>query len=121
MFESRVSGGRGNDQFFADAGDSGTFDIQDTLLFGGSGNDLFDVGVGSGTIRGGAGHDTAILDFFDFETMTLETIRGGLRISGTQNKLGQAEAWTQDILGVEQFQIGGASETAAGAVARFAG
>ena len=120
MFESRVNGGNGNDRIVANS-ESGEFDIQDTIIGGGDGDDTFDVGVGSGTIRGGAGNDIAILDFFDFETMSLSTINnGGLRITGTQNKKGRSVAWTQNIFEVEQFQIGEIAGSADALATRFA-
>ena len=107
IFNSRINGGNGNDRILASVGDRGTLDIQDAIIGGGLGDDFFDVGMGSGTIRGGEGNDTAILDFFDFDTMTLETVNGGLRVSGSQDNSGNELAWTQNIFGVEQFQIGG--------------
>ena len=58
------------------------------------------MGLGSGTILGGEGFDTAILDFFSFDTMTLETIEGGLRVSGSLDKSGQTRNWTQEIFDV---------------------
>lgn len=111
---SVISGGRGDDRITVSGGDGNTFDIEDTIIGGGEGDDIFDVGIGSGSIRGGAGNDTAILDYLNLQDrnsqeITLSLIGGGIRVSGTQNNIGRPVAWSQDIINVEQFQVGDAS------------
>ena len=119
-FESEIRGGVGDDRIEISIGDFGTLNIKDSLINGGAGNDVFDVGIGSGTIRGGAGDDLAIVDFFDEQTMDFAIINGGVRISGMIDEFGQKIAWSQDILGVEQLQFGGQSLSTQAFAARVA-
>ena len=42
--------------------------------------------MGSGTIRGGAGIDVAVLDYFNADTMKITAIDGGIQVSGSQAK-----------------------------------
>lgn len=108
--ESVISGGEGNDTIKISAQQNfGEWDIDDVLLSGDGGDDIFDVGIGSGNILGGSGNDVAILKYFDSDTMTIAAISDGIRVSGTQNKLGIEDAWSQDITGVERFRLAGKS------------
>ena len=92
-------------------------DIDDVIVSGGSGNDVFDVGVGSGNIYGNSGRDRIKLDFFDSATMTIELLgQDSIRIVGTQDKLGNSLAWTQTIEDMEQFEVGGTLYNAADVV-----
>ncbi|GAB4147274.1 MAG: hypothetical protein Fur0046_25490 [Cyanobacteria bacterium J069] len=104
VVNSSVNGGSGDDRITL----SGTtFAIQDALISGGSGDDTFQVGIGQGTLDGGAGHDLAILDFLDLQTMTVTTLgNNSLRIVGTQDGAGTAASWTQTLWNIERFQVG---------------
>lgn len=83
-------------------------DIDDVIVSGGSGNDVFDVGIGSGNIYGNGGRDRIKLDFFDSATMTIELLgQDSIRIVGTQDKLGNSLDWTQTIEDMEQFEVSG--------------
>lgn len=104
VFNSNVNGGDGNDSITVTGT---TLALQDALITGGSGDDLFDTGTGDGTIDGGTGIDRIRLDFFNAATMTLKLIgSGAIEITGSVDNLGNANAWTQRIFNVEQFAIG---------------
>jgi hypothetical protein len=118
VFESSVNGGDGDDRITATGT---TFAIQDALITGGRGADFFDTGIGSGKIDGGAGEDYIQLNFFDATTMTLTLLGSGvIEISGSVDGLGKANAWTQQILNVEQFEINSQSFNAEQLAKRFA-
>lgn len=97
--------GEGGDDTFAITGT--TVELQDALIYGGSGNDTFDTGIGNGKVDGGAGdQDRVLLDFFDAATMTIvELANNGLLITGTQDNQGNLVDWSQEIVNMEQFQI----------------
>lgn len=103
VVKSSISGGDGDDLISI----SGTtFAIQDALISGGSGDDRFQVGIGQGTLDGGAGNDRVILDFLDLQTMTVTALGNhSLRITGTQDGQGKDAAWTQTIWNMERFQV----------------
>jgi len=125
-FSSTISGGGGNDSIRVRAEGRSRFDIQDSLIFGGDGDDKIDVGIGSGTIRGGAGIDVAVLDYFNAETMKITAIDGGIQVSGSQAKTGIDASttpilanWSQNIFEVESFQVGAGAYTAETLVSTF--
>ncbi len=92
-------------------------DIQDSLIMGGGGDDIFDTGIGSGTVLGGSGTDLFKLDFFNADTMTIEQQGAdGLKIMGTQDKTGATISWSQDIFEVESYEVAGTVYDAAGVV-----
>lgn len=126
VIDSTVSGGSGNDliEVQLETVDNGvgtlpSYGIIDGILDGGSGDDTFDVGIGTGRLSGGEGNDTALVSYLDTETMSAEAISGGVRISGTETNNGEAGAWSQDILGVESFQVGDIAYTATDFVSVF--
>jgi hypothetical protein len=93
-------------------------DLQDSLIFGGSGNDILDTGIGSGRILGGSGTDLIKLDFFNAQTMTLDQrSSNGIKITGTQDKAGGAVSWAQNIFEVESYEYAGAVYSASGIAA----
>jgi Ca2+-binding RTX toxin-like protein len=104
MLSSRVLAGTGKDVITL----SGTtWDIQDTLISGGEGNDVLAVGIGSGQVDGGTGRDTLNLNFFDADIMALTYLGSGrFQLSGSLDKLGNANAWSQSIENIEVFLIG---------------
>lgn len=118
-FKSQIVGGAGNDSIQVKALERAAFDIQDSLIFGGDGDDKLDVGMGSGEIKGGAGNDLAILDYFNADTMTIAAVGGAVRVSGTQTKSGFNKSWSQDIFDVESFQVGESVYTAETLVSTF--
>jgi hypothetical protein len=105
-FQSRILAGAGNDSIQVVANERAEFDISDSLIFGEDGDDKIDVGIGSGQLNGGAGNDVAVLNYFNADTMDIMSVDGSIRISGTQNKSGAQQAWSQDIFQVESFQVG---------------
>ena len=105
--DSEVYGNSGDDIITVRTEGVVDYDLIDAQLFGGAGNDLFNVGIGTGTISGGAGADVANLDYLDTQPATVETITNGVRVSGTQTRLGAEGTWTQDILGVESYTVNG--------------
>ncbi len=122
ILNSKVYGDAGNDAIRVEAAAPfADFDMVDSLIFGGDGDDTFDVGIGKGTIQGDAGNDTAILNYFNAETMDVVAIAGGIQISGSQTKSGTAGEWSQNILGTERFQVAETVYTAADLVAAFGG
>lgn len=116
--ESAIYGESGND-FFAISGT--TFDIKDVLISGGEGNDTFDTGIGQGTVDGGSGgNDLIFLNFFDAQTMSIKVLgKNDLQITGTVDGQGNSLSWTQNILNMEQFQVGSNLFTTPVAVADF--
>jgi Ca2+-binding RTX toxin-like protein len=108
-----------------DAGDGGDsvklrgikFDIQDSLILGGGGDDAFDTGMGAGTVLGGSGIDLLKLDFFDADTMSIEQQGAdGLKITGTADKTDAAANWSQSIFEVESYEVAGTVYNAADVV-----
>lgn len=127
IISSEVYGNGGNDTITAtvEAGSSGSssfadYDIVDALVFGGSGDDTFDVGIGNGTLQGNSGTDTAILDYFNNDTMDVTAIAGGVRITGSQTRNGTEGTWSQDIVSTENYQVNGVLYTAESLVSTFA-
>lgn len=102
--ESEIYGNSGDDRLTVVA-DFADYDIIDTLIFGGAGDDTFDVGIGDGMLRGGVGVDVAVLDYLNAETMAVTSIPNGIRVIGTQTKSGEEGAWTQDLLGIESYLV----------------
>jgi hypothetical protein len=119
ILESKIYGDSGNDTIRVEAAPFASFDIVDSLIFGGAGDDTFDVGIGKGTIQGDTGNDTAILNYLNAQTMDVVAIADGIQISGSQTKSGTAGEWKQDILGIERFQVGDTVYSAADLVAAF--
>jgi hypothetical protein len=149
VYESSVNGGEGDDSFtimgsaegssqsvgygvaeasiYGESGDDSfvirgtTFDIKDALISGGDGNDTFDTGIGQGTIDGGTGgKDLIFLNFFDAQTMSIKVLgKNDLQITGTVDGQGNSLSWTQNILNMEQFQVGSNLFTTPVAVADF--
>ncbi|MGD1857423.1 MAG: beta strand repeat-containing protein [Leptolyngbyaceae cyanobacterium] len=92
-------------------------DLQDAIINGGGGADIFDTGVGTANISGGGGQDTLKLDFFDAATMSITALgNNGLYIVGTQDKQGNSVDWTQTVSGVEQYEVAGTLYSAADVV-----
>ncbi len=118
-FKSRIVAGAGNDSIKVVAEDRAEFDISDSIIFGEGGDDTINVGIGSGQTAGGGGNDLVILDYFKADTMKIAAIDGVIRISGTQTKSGVDQAWSQDIFGVERFQIGDTIYSAQSLVSEF--
>lgn len=113
--ESVLNTGDGNDTLSVRGVN---LDIDDVIVLGGSGNDIFDTGIGSGNIYGNLGQDLIKLDFFDATTMSIELLGSdSLRIVGTQDKLGNSVDWTQTISDMEQFEVAGSVYSAAEVVA----
>lgn len=104
---SEIYGNSGDDTITVEATDFADYDITDSLLFGGGGDDTFDVGIGNGTLSGGAGEDVAVLDYLNSDAITVTAIANGIRVNGTQTKSGLEGAWTQDILGIENYLVDG--------------
>lgn len=129
IIDTKVYGNSGNDTItvevipFENASDANQvkYDIADALIFGGDGDDTFEVGIGTGTLRGGNGVDLAVIDYFNAESMNVSAIANGVQIVGSQTKSGTAGEWIQNIVGVESFQIGSALYTAETLVATFTG
>ena len=119
-FESFIEGDTGNDTIKISAGGLGTFDFKDSLIKGGNDDDIIDAGIGTGTLDGGSGFDRVVLDFFNANTMNITAINSGVRISGSQAKDGTQQAWSHDIVDVEQFTIGSTPYTASSLVEAFA-
>jgi hypothetical protein len=119
IMSSQVYGNGGRDVIKVEAASFANFDVVDSLIFGGDGDDTFEVGIGSGTLQGDAGNDQAILNYFNAETMDVVAVAGGIQISGSQTKSGTAGEWRQTILSTEQFQIGETLYTATDLVAAF--
>jgi hypothetical protein len=93
------------------------FDIQDSLIQGGNGNDTFDTGIGTSNVLGGSGTDLFKLDFFNADTMTIEQQGAdGIKITGTLDKTGSAASWTQNVFEVESYEVAGTVYDAAGVV-----
>lgn len=103
-FQAAIEGGAGDDLIMV----SGTtLGIVDSLINGGDGNDVFNVGTGSGTIEGGIGTDRINLSYFDATTMQITRLdSSSLEIVGTQDNQGNDNAWVQKIFNVERYQIG---------------
>ena len=119
---SKVYGNSGNDSISTSTSQIGaSYDIIDSHLFGGAGDDLFNVGIGNGKIVGGAGNDSAFLDYLNGASTTAAAIPNGVRISGTQTKTGEDGPWTQDILGVETYFVNGLAYTNDSLVGLFGG
>ena len=125
---SQIYGGQGRDRITiaiepsqaASADDQLKYDIADTLIFGGADDDTFDVGIGTGTLNGGTGSDTAVIDYFNAETMSINAIANGVQIVGTQTRSGTVGSWTQNIVDTENFQIGDTTYTAESLISTFA-
>jgi Ca2+-binding RTX toxin-like protein len=93
------------------------FDLQDSLIMGGDGNDTLDTGIGSSTVLGGGGTDLFKLDFFNADTMTIEQQGAdGIKITGTLDKTGAAASWSQNIFEVESYEVAGTVYNATGVV-----
>lgn len=108
---SRVSGGSGDDRLYIRGVN---LDLDDALITGGNGKDIFNTGIGEATISGGKGTDLIKLNFFDSDTMSIELLgENSIQITGTQDKLGNSDSWTQTINDVEQYSIGGKTYNAA--------
>ena len=126
-FESEIFGGGGNDLIIVDAitGDRGevngvnSFDIRDSLVHAGSGNDIVSVGIGSATVNGGSGTDTAILEYLDTNTMTVSALSNGVRVTGTENLAGGAFGWAQNLVNIEEFQVNNTIYSASALVSEF--
>lgn len=131
VYQSSVGGDNGNDTLNI----SGTnFGIKDALISGGNGDDTFTVGTGQGTVDGGRGRDSLIIDYFQLDPSTqkptnviVSTNSGGdVLISGTTDNLGnhfdtfgQSNAWTQTIKGVELFAVNGTTYNASQFISKF--
>ena len=111
LLKSEVYGNSGDDTITVRTSEQVNYNIIDSQLFGGAGDDFFDVGIGSGKLVGGAGNDTAVLDYLTAQTTNITAINNGIRISGTQTNTGAAGDWTQDILGVESYLVDGTTYT----------
>lgn len=108
---SEVYGNSGNDRILVSTEGPVDYNINDSLLFGGAGDDRFNVGIGNGKIVGGEGDDTAVLDYLETQPVAIAPITNGIRVSGTQTQLGTAGDWSQDILGVENYLVNGTAFT----------
>lgn len=105
LVNSTLAGGAGNDILTV----SGlNLDLQDVIVSGGNGEDIFDIGIGSAKIAGGQGYDILKLDFFDAATMSITQLgTNSIQIVGTQDKQGNGNDWTQTISGVESYDVAG--------------
>lgn len=114
VLASTVTGGAGNDTLYVRGV---SIDIDDALLKGGSGKDTFNTGIGQASIDGGKGTDLIRLNFFDSKTMDISLLdEDSIQITGTQDKLGNSDSWTQTITSVEQYSFGGSVYSAADVV-----
>ena len=105
VLNSSVNGDHGNDTISISGS---TFDIEDALIYGGSGNDTLDIGTGSGTVDGGSGYDVLAMDFFDAATMVFDQLDNHqFQITGTQDKQGNLASWTQTLVNIEAVQVDG--------------
>lgn len=92
-----IDGGSGDDTITVQGVN---FDIQDSVINGDSGNDTFDIGIGSGFINGGDGIDLIKLDFFDRNLMSIALLsRDCIEITGSN--------WTQIIYNMEEYDVAG--------------
>lgn len=74
--------------------------IQDSVINGDSGDDTFDIGIGSGFINGGNGTDLIKLDFFDQNLMSIALLGDDcIEITGSN--------WTQIIYNMEEYEVAG--------------
>ncbi|HEY9738461.1 MAG TPA: hypothetical protein V6D06_19345, partial [Trichocoleus sp.] len=109
VLRGHVDGGRGDDLIRL----SGTtLNFVDSLITGGPGDDVFETGRGSGLIDGGRGTDTLNLSFFDPATMTIADLGGGSLEIASRPDIFQAIGWSQTIVNIEQFELGGTLFTA---------
>jgi hypothetical protein len=119
---SKIQGGEGNDSIQVRTGIGGTLDIDDTLIFGGNGDDTLNVGIGNGTLNGGAGSDMAVLDYLSqtVADFTIAQVQGGIEIAGNLSKVGGVgESWKQTILGTETYKVGADSYSSEQLLAAF--
>ncbi len=109
--QGTLDGGKGRDTFVVQGVN---FDLDDAIISGGDGADVFDTGIGLARISGNGGNDLIKLDFFNSDTMSIELLgNAGIEIRGTQDKLGNINTWTQTITDVEQYEVAGISYNAA--------
>jgi Ca2+-binding RTX toxin-like protein len=119
---SKIQGDDGNDSIKVRTGLGGTFDIDDTLIFGGNGDDTLDAGIGNGTLSGGAGSDTAVLDYLaqTVADFSITQVQGGVEITSNLSKVsGVGESWKQTILETETFKVGANSYSSEQLLATF--
>ncbi len=109
--QSTLDGGSGQDSFVVRGV---SLDLEDAVLKGGDGADVFDTGVGGAIISGDRGNDLLKLDFFDDTTMAIALLgTDSIRISGSTDKLGNSDFWNQTITGVERYEVAGTAYGAA--------
>ncbi len=109
--QGTLNGDSGKDTFFVRGVN---LDLDDAIINGGDGVDVFDTGIGTAEIDGGKGWDFVKLDFFDNTTMSISLLGdNSIEIVGTENKRGQSSNWTQTITNVEAYEVGNVAYNAA--------
>lgn len=123
--DSEIFGGLGDDTITLRMSFGRGYELEDTLIAGGQGDDTIDAGIGNGTIRGGAGTDTVVLDFLDRavpedKAFSVAAIGNGIEISGSVDKtFFSGDPWKQQIFSAETFKVGEVTYSAEELVAAF--
>ncbi len=112
--QGTLDGGKGQDQFVVNGV---SLDLDDAVIRGGKGADVFDTGIGTANISGDQGRDLIKLDFFDDTTMSIALLgTDSIQITGTADKLGNSNSWEQTITNMEQYEVAGLAYGAADVV-----